>query len=122
MVLSCRAPEPTIRHSEGVPAVFNDEPLPARIQGVLRRVLGAARVQLAKPETVSEDFGLFGQAGVPLLMFRLGSVDGPRLERYRQLGQSPPSLHSAAYYPDAEATLSTGIVAMASAVLDLLPP
>jgi amidohydrolase len=122
VALGCRAPEPTIRHSESVPAVFNDEPLTARIQGVLRRVLGAARVQLAKPETVSEDFGLFGQAGVPLLMFRLGSVDGPRLERYRQLGQSPPSLHSAAYYPDAEATLSTGIVAMASAVLDLLPP
>lgn len=121
VALSCRAPEPIIRHGESVPAVFNDESLTARTQSVLRRVLGAERVQLAPRETVSEDFGLFGQAGVPVLMFRLGSVDRARLERYRQLGQTPPSLHSAGYYPDTEAALATGIVAMTSAVLELMP-
>ena len=33
-----------------------------------------------------------------------------------------PSLHSAVYYPDAEETLRTGVTAMASAVLELMPP
>ena len=67
-----------------------------------------------------EDFSHFSQGGVPILMFRLGSVDARRLARYRELGQEPPSLHSPLYYPDVEPTLHTGIIALASAVLDLM--
>ena len=67
-----------------------------------------------------EDFSHFSQGGVPIQMFRLGSVDARRLARYRELGQEPPSLHSPLYYPDVEPTLHTGIIAMASAVLDLM--
>jgi metal-dependent amidase/aminoacylase/carboxypeptidase family protein len=71
------------------------------------------RVQVSSKEGI--------EVGVPIMMFRLGAVAGKRLERDRQLGR-PPSLHSATFYPDVEATLVTGVTAMASAVLDLMKP
>jgi hippurate hydrolase len=52
----------------------------------------------------------------------LGSVDAQRLAGLKRIDQKPPSLHSQLYYPDAEETLVTGVTAMASAVMDLLPP
>jgi len=70
----------------------------------------------------SEDFGLFHLAGIPSCMFRLGTVDKLRMSGYERLKQSPPSLHSALYYPDAEQTLETGITATCAALLDLMPP
>jgi amidohydrolase len=118
----CAAPEPVIHHGEGTPAVFNDEPLAARLQGTFRRALGDARVHLGEPQMVSEDFSLYRRDGVRCVMFRLGSVAPERLQRYQELGQLPPSLHSAAYYPDAEPSLLGGITAMSAALLELLPP
>ena len=69
-----------------------------------------------------EDFSQYGRAGVPIMMFRLGAVDASRLKRYQQLGQNPPSLHSPNFYPDAGETLTTGIVVMSNALLELLKP
>jgi metal-dependent amidase/aminoacylase/carboxypeptidase family protein len=92
-----------------------------RIVPVFRRVLGDDRVELSDRTMGGEDFSRYGRAGVPSFMFRLGSVDASRLERFQQLGQQPPSLHSALYYPDAEETLATGVTVMSSAVLELLP-
>jgi amidohydrolase len=118
---SARAPEPTVRFSEYTPAVRNDDGLVERIVPVFRRVLGDDRVELSDRTMGGEDFSRYGRAGVPSFMFRLGSVDASRLERFQQLGQQPPSLHSALYYPDAEETLATGVTVMSSAVLELLP-
>ena len=64
----------------------------------------------------------YGRAGVPIFMFRLGAVDAKRLARYRELKVDPPSLHSALFYPDPDETISTGVVAMTAAVLDLMAP
>jgi amidohydrolase len=119
---SCGAPEPVIRHGEGTPAVFNDEQLAARLQAAFRRALGDARVHLGEPQMVSEDFSLYRREGVRCVMFRLGSVEAQRLKHFEELGQVPPPLHSAAYYPDAEPTLLGGITAMSAAVLELLRP
>jgi hippurate hydrolase len=55
-------------------------------------------------------------------MFRLGSIEPQRLAGFKRVGNSGPTLHSALYYPDAEATLATGVTVMSSVVLDLLPP
>ena len=76
------------------------------------------------PSMGGEDFSRYGRAGVPILMFRLGTVEQTRLDHYRHRGQQPPSLHSAEFYPDAELTLKTGIKAMSAAVLHLFaePP
>ena len=45
-----------------------------------------------------------------------------RLDRLQELGQEPPSLHSAVYYPDTEPTLETGVVTLVGAALHLFAP
>ena len=116
------APEPTIETSEGTPALWNDRQLTERLATIFRQALGEENVSIAEASLGGEDFSQFGRAGVPILMFWLGSVDGKRLARYQQIGQPPPSLHSPLYYPDYEITLATGITAMSRAALDLLKP
>jgi hippurate hydrolase len=69
-----------------------------------------------------EDFSEYGREGVPILMFRLGTVNADRLERFKQLGQEPPSLHSPFFYPDVEEALATGVPALAAAAIELLGP
>jgi hippurate hydrolase len=117
---SSGAPEPTIEVTEGTPAMFNDEKLVERIVPVFKQAFGDDRVVPSEPSMGGEDFSRYGLAGVPIFMFRVGSVDAKRLASYERISQPPPSLHSAVYYPDAEPTLATGIVAMASAALELL--
>jgi hippurate hydrolase len=99
--------------------MFNDEKLAERLRAVFIRELGADNVENPQPEMGGEDFSQYGRAGVPILMFRLGTVEPRRLARMKQLGD-PPSLHSAVYYPDAEESLVTGIKATVAATLELL--
>ena len=80
------APEPTIETSEGTPALWNDRELAERLDTVFRQALGEENVSIAEASLGGEDFGQFGKAGVPILMFWLGSVDAMRLARYQQLG------------------------------------
>lgn len=118
---SAKAPEPEVEVSESTPAVLNDEKLVHRLTPVFRRTLGEENVVEVTRTMGGEDFSRYGRAGVPIFMFRLGSVEAKRLERYKQLGQDAPSLHSPLYYPDAEETISTGVTAMSAAVMEMLP-
>jgi len=54
-------------------------------------------------------------------MYLLCVIAPQRLERFRKMNETPPSLYSPAFYPDLEGSLKTGIVSMA-VVLDLLTP
>jgi hippurate hydrolase len=119
---SCRAPAPTVEFTEGTPSLFNDERLSERLAPVLIEALGEAQATEADRSMGGEDFSRYGLAGVPIFMYKLGSVDRARLSGYAEKGLQPPSLHSSKYYPDAEATLRTGIVSMVALVRDLLPP
>ena len=114
------APEPKVVFTEGTPAMFNDEKLAERLRGVFQRQFGATNVDDPQPEMGGEDFSQYGRAGVPIVMFRLGTIEPRRLARMKQLGQEPHSLHSALYYPDAEESLITGITATVAATLELL--
>ena len=114
------APDPKIEFEEGTPAMFNDEKLATRLRAVFVRELGQDNVEEPEPVMGAEDFSEYGKAGVPIIMFRLGTIDPPRLARMKQLGQQPPSLHSPLYYPDAEASLATGIHTTVAAALELL--
>lgn len=122
IAVSMGAPEPVVSVSEGTPALYNDDTLSARIEGVFRRAFGDDRVTLGEQSMGGEDFSRYGKAGVPIVLFRLGAVDQRRLDRMRELGQEPPSLHSPRFQPDAEPALETGVVALASAAIDLMPP
>ena len=118
---SSGAPEPKIEMSDSfTPALRNDRELVERVVPVFKKVLGDDNVFEAEQSMGGEDFGQYGLAGVPIFMYRLGSVDPKRLEGYVRVEQPPPSLHSPVYYPDAEATLSTGIITMSAAALELL--
>lgn len=118
--LSSGAPEPTVEVTEGTPAMYNDDKLVERVVPILRKTLGDDKVVASEASMGGEDFSRYGLAGVPIFMFRLGAVDQARLDRYRQLKQLPPSLHSPLFYPDAEPALATGVTAMSAAALDLL--
>ena len=107
--------------SDATPATRNDEALVERVVPVFRRVLGDDHVIPSEPSMGGEDFSEYGLAGVPIFMFRLGSVSADRLSEMKKAGQTPPSLHSPFYYPDARETITTGVTAMSAAVVDLLP-
>ena len=119
--LSAGAPEPTVDFSDATPATRNDEALVERVVPVFRRVLGDDKVIPSEPSMGGEDFSEYGLAGVPIFMFRLGSVSADRLAEMKKAGKTPPSLHSPFYYPDARETITTGVTAMSAAVVDLLP-
>jgi hippurate hydrolase len=119
--VSAGAPEPKVDVIDGTPALYNDDDLVARVLPVFRRTLGEKNVKEVEASRGGEDFSLYGKAGVPIFMFSLGTTDPQRLAGYARLKQEPPSLHSPQFYPDAEPTLATGVTAMASALLHLLP-
>ncbi len=114
------APKPEINVSEGTPSLRNDPELTARLKEVFIQAIGKDNVGEDEPSMGGEDFSQYGRAGVPILMYRLGSVSQSRLDRFKQLGVPPPSLHSSQYYPDIEPTLRTGVLTMTAAALELL--
>jgi hippurate hydrolase len=117
------APKPTVEVlNEHTPALFNDEKLVERVVPVFRKVLGEKNVVESELAMGGEDFSRYGLAGVPICMFRLGTIEPKRLAGLTRGGAEPPSLHSATYYPDAELALPIGITAMCAAVVDLMPP
>lgn len=122
VALGARAPEPVIRISEGTPAVYNDDDLTTRLREVSRRIIGAENVVEAPQSMGGEDFSRYHEAGIPVVMYRLGSVSQRRLDQYAAAGLLPPSVHSPQYYPDFEDALKTGIVTMVSSALELMRP
>ena len=122
VAISNDAPEPLIQISKGTPALYNDPELTGRVTSLLQEQLGAENIELSAMSMGGEDFSRYGQAGVPSLMYWLGVVSQQRLDDYAAKGELPPSLHSAKFYPDIEASLITGINTMASTVLELMKP
>lgn len=107
-----KAPKDPLFHvAESIPSTYNDPHLVARLLPVFQKTFGEANVAEKDPEMGGEDFGLYGRAGVPAFLFRIGSVPP---------GKSSPSLHSPEYTPDPYPTITTGIQAMVAAVLELL--
>ena len=70
----------------------------------------------------AEDFALYAEGNVPIMMFWLGTIAPQRIAEAKAKGIDLPALHSALYYPEPEPSIATGIKAMTSAVVGLLPP
>ncbi|HEX8202516.1 MAG TPA: amidohydrolase [Isosphaeraceae bacterium] len=117
-----RAPDPTVTVGDGTPPTVNTPSLVQMVVPALVKALGEPNVEEVEPTMGAEDFGLFGQGGVPTFMFRLGTIPPDRLEAAESQGESLPSLHSPQYQPDPAPSLRTGIRAMTAAVVALLPP
>jgi hippurate hydrolase len=116
------APPPLVEVGGGVPPLVNDPALVQRVVPALVRDLGQSDVVDVQPEMIAEDFGLYGQDGVPTFMFRLGTASPLAISKAQSGSEPLPSLHSPRFAPDAAPALRTGIEAMTAAVTALLPP
>lgn len=116
------APKPTVEVREGISPTINSPELVAQVVSGITKVLGPENVVKVEPTTGAEDFGLFAEGGVPTFMFRLGTVRPERVEESKNGGKPLPSLHSSEFLPEAEGAIKTGVSAMTSAVVELLPP
>lgn len=114
------APPPTIEFREGTPSLRNDDELAARMRTLFSNLIDPKNIEDGTPSMGGEDFSRYGIEGVPILMYSVGTVNANRLERYEKLEIPPPSLHSAAYYPDVVETLQTSVKVMSAAAIDLL--
>ena len=115
------APIVKVSDSEVTASTYNEPQLTERLASVFVRVLGQENVIKVPPAMVSEDFGYLSlDQKIPATMFWLGAVDPAKVRQSRESGTSLPSLHSALFVPEPEATLRTGIKAMTSAVLELM--
>ncbi|MFO0864119.1 MAG: amidohydrolase [Gemmataceae bacterium] len=117
------APEPsvTIRANWFTPAVVNDPQLLDKTLTVLRDRLGDAHVRQRPPMMGGEDFALFGRAGVPSVLFFLGTQAPEKIAQSETDSEKPlTSLHSDRFAPVIEPTLKTGTLSMSLAVLNLL--
>jgi amidohydrolase len=121
IAMGARAPEPKVVFSEGTPALVNDATLAQRSVTAIRRAMGQENVVSIPKVMTAEDFARFNQGGVPIFMFRVGSIAKTRMTEYLKDGGISPSVHSPFYYPDARDTLRASITAMTATVLDLLP-
>lgn len=114
------APEPVVTFSEALKSTFNDLACSARLKEVFTTALGAPNVLESQPVMGAEDFGLFGRAGVPSVMFWLGSWERGRFDAAQKSGEVLPGLHSTGFAPDPEPALKAGVEALCAGVLDLL--
>jgi len=117
-----RAPIVQVNQAESVPVTYNDPALATRLKNALSAVLGSRNVLDGKSTMVSEDFGLFGLEGrqIPCVMLWLGAADPDKLKESLRIGHALPSLHSSLFAPLPEPAIRTGVIAMTSAVLDLM--
>lgn len=121
--VAARAPEPEVKVDVGefTPAMINDVKLTRRMVGVFKEALGADHVHERPPSMGGEDFGRYAQDGIPIFMFALGTSAPERLKESRREGAAPlPSLHSDLYYPVPRPSIQTGVLAMTTAVLDIM--
>lgn len=108
--------------AEFTPATYNHPDLTARLVKVFKARFGETNVVALPPVMGGEDFGQFGRTAdnIPICMFKIGAVNPKSFEAATRAGRSLLSLHSPFWLPDAEPTIRTGVIAMTSAVLELM--
>ena len=78
-------------------------------------VLGPENVVEIQPAMVAEDFGRLREQGVPLCMFRLGTILPARLRKMQDSGNLAV-LHSGKYYPDYQPAIRIGVRSLLAAI------
>jgi amidohydrolase len=117
-----RAPAPSVEVDAYTPATVNRPELVERVVPLLKHALGDEHVRPTEPVMGAEDFGLYSAGNVPIMMFWIGTISPERMAEAKTSGKDLPVLHSALYHPEPVPSIATGIKAMTSAVVGLLPP
>ena len=117
-----KLPEVHVRQDEFSPATYNNPELTKSVAATLKTALGNDKVVSKDPSMGAEDFCEYSlpDHSIPALMFVVGAVDPVKAAESKRTGTPLPSLHSSKFAPVPEPTIRTGIIAMTSAVLDLM--
>jgi amidohydrolase len=118
-----KLPQVHVRRDEFVPATYNNPELTKRLIGNWKTSLGEENVEIIDPTMGGEDFSEFSlpDHSIPAVDFHVGAVAPEKIAASKKPGAPPlPSLHSSKFAPVPEPTIRTGMIAMTSAVLDLM--
>jgi hippurate hydrolase len=116
------APIVSVSKDFAAPAMYNDPELTKRLVAVWKKSLGNENVEMVDPVMGGEDFSEYGlpDRSIPSVNFHFGAVEPAKIADYKQSGKELPTLHSSKFAPVPEPTIRTGIVAMVTAVLELM--
>ena len=118
-----RMPEVKVRTDEFVPATYNNPELTKRLTEVWKSSLGKQNVETVDPVMGGEDFSEYSlpDHSIPAFDLHVGAVAPEKIAASKKPGGPPlPSLHSSKFAPVPEPTIRTGLIAMTSALLDLM--
>ena len=118
-----KLPDVKVREDEFTPSTYNNPELTQRLLGVWKKSLGEKNVEIVDPTMGGEDFSEYSlpDHSIPAVDFHVGAVAPDKMAASKKPGAPPlPSLHSSKFAPVPEPTIRTGLVAMTSAVLDLM--
>jgi hippurate hydrolase len=118
-----RMPKIDVLKDQYVPATYNNPDLTRRLVGVWKQSLGETNVEMVDPTMGGEDFAEYSlpDHSIPAVDFHVGAVAPEKMAGSKKPGALPlPSLHSSKFAPVPEPTIKTGLIAMTSAVLDLM--
>jgi len=109
-------------YPENLPGVYNDPELTMKLAAVFKEALGEENVSKIEASMGGEDFGRYGttEHGIPISIYKLGTIPAEKMEDYLSGDIDLPSLHSSKYAPCIHPTLETGIKTMSMAAMELL--
>ena len=116
------APIVEVQKNEFTPSTYNNPELTKRLVAVWKKTLGADNVEAVDPTMGGEDFSEYSlpDHSIPAVDFHIGAVDPVKIAESKTTGEPLPSLHSSKFAPVPEPTIRTGVVAMTTAVLELM--
>jgi amidohydrolase len=117
-----REPIVSVPKDQSCPATYNNPELTKRLVAVWKKSLGDENVEIVDPTMGGEDFSEYSlpDHSIPAVDFHVGAVDPAKIAEYKQAGKELPSLHSSKFAPVPEPTIRTGVIAMTTAVLELM--
>jgi hippurate hydrolase len=111
------APEsPTITVRPAVDPVYNDPATTLRLAEAIRRALGAEHAVEMPAKMTSEDFSVYGHAGVKAVLLHIGASDPDQLREHGVVAD----LHSPRWLPKLHPTLDAMVDGEVAALRELL--
>jgi amidohydrolase len=118
-----KLPAVKVREDEFTPSTYNNPELTKRLLEVWKKSLGEKNIEIVDPTMGGEDFSEYSlpDHSIPAVNFHVGAVAPEKIAASKKPGAPPlPSLHSSKFAPIPEPTIRLGVIAMTSAVLELM--
>jgi amidohydrolase len=117
-----KLPDLHVLRDEFTPATYNNPELTKRLVAFWKKALGDRNVEMVDATMGGEDFSEYSlpDHSIPAVDFHVGAVAPEKIAESNKTGVPLPSLHSSKFAPVPEPTIRTAIIAMTSAVLELM--